>query len=37
LEKLVGRGEYEAANRLLKRMLDDITEQDDGRFRGIGG
>lgn len=37
LEKTVGRGEYEAANRLLKRMLDDITERDDGRFRGIGG
>lgn len=37
LEKLVGRGEYEAANRLIRRMLDDITERDDGRFKGIGG
>ena len=32
LEKLVQRGDYEAANRLLHQMLLDMTEQDDGRF-----
>lgn len=33
LEKLVERGDYAAANRLLARMLADMTERDDGRFR----
>lgn len=32
LEKLVERGEYAAANKLLEQMLADITECDDGRF-----
>lgn len=34
LEKLVGRGDYTAANALLKHMLDDMKEADDGRFAG---
>lgn len=34
LEKLVERGDYDTANRLLIQMLSDITEQDDGRFSG---
>lgn len=33
LEKLVERGDYSAANRLLAQMLSDMTEVDDGRFR----
>lgn len=33
LEKLVENGKYDAANRLLKQMLEDMTEADDGRFR----
>ena len=33
LEKLVQRGEYASANRLLTQMLADMTEPDDGRFR----
>lgn len=33
LEKLVENGEYDAANRLLKQMLEDMTEANDGRFR----
>lgn len=34
LDSLVRKGEYEAANRLLKQMLSDMEEADDGRFRG---
>lgn len=34
LEKLLERGEYDAANQLLDRMLADISEEDDGRFGG---
>ena len=33
LEALVKRRDYESANRLLKRMLADMMETDDGRFR----
>ena len=33
LEKLVKKGDYLSANRLLVQMLADITESDDGRFR----
>lgn len=33
LEKLVEKGDYTAANRLLAQMLADMTENDDGRFR----
>ncbi len=33
LEKMLGRGEYDGANRLLAQMLADISEVDDGRFR----
>lgn len=33
LEKLVKNGNYDVANRLLKQMLADMTEADDGRFR----
>ena len=33
LEKLVKREDYISANRLLKQMLADMTEADDGRFR----
>lgn len=33
LEKLVKNGDYEGANRLLKQMLADMTEAEDGRFR----
>lgn len=32
LEQLIKRGEYEAADLLLKQMLADMTEEDDGRF-----
>lgn len=32
LEKLVERGEYEAANRLVSRILTDMSQQNDGRF-----
>lgn len=35
LEMLVQRGDYAAANRLLRQMLADLTESDDGRFRKI--
>ena len=35
LEKLVQRGDYDAANRLLRQMLSDMTQQDDGRFNGL--
>lgn len=34
LDSLVKKGDYEAANRLLKQMLMDMQEADDGRFRG---
>ena len=34
LDQFVKNGDYEAANRLLKQMLADMTEADDGRFRG---
>ena len=34
LDSLVKKGDYEAANRLLKQMLTDMQETDDGRFRG---
>ena len=34
LDSLVKKGNYEAANRLLKQMLTDMQEADDGRFRG---
>ncbi|MBQ2725957.1 MAG: hypothetical protein IJF78_09635 [Clostridia bacterium] len=33
LEKLVEKEDYSAANRLLSRMLADMIETDDGRFR----
>lgn len=33
LEKRVEREDYTSANRLLKQMLADMTESDDGRFR----
>ncbi|MBQ7378868.1 MAG: hypothetical protein IJW70_04220 [Clostridia bacterium] len=33
LEKLVEKEDYAAANRLLKQMLADMTEADDGRFQ----
>lgn len=32
LEKLLQHGDLEGANTLLRRILDDITEQNDGRF-----
>lgn len=32
LEKLLQRGDFEGANALLRRMLKEITEPDDGRF-----
>ena len=34
LDSLVKKGDYEAANHLLKQMLTDMQEVDDGRFRG---
>lgn len=34
LDSLVKKGDYEAANCLLKLMLTDMQEADDGRFRG---
>ena len=34
LDLLVKKGDYDTANRLLKRMLSDMQEMDDGRFRG---
>lgn len=33
LEKLVEREDYDSANKLLSRMLADLTEIDDGRFK----
>lgn len=36
LQKLVENGNYDAANRLLKQMLADMTEADDGRFVSKG-
>lgn len=33
LDALVKKSDYDAANRLLKQMLSDMTEADDGRFR----
>lgn len=33
LEKLVKNNDYDAANRLLRQMLEDMTEADDGRFK----
>lgn len=33
LEKLLKNGDYDIANRLLKQMLADMMEEDDGRFR----
>lgn len=35
LQQLVENGSYEAANRLLKQMLADMTEADDGRFGNV--
>ncbi len=35
LENLVKNGDYAAANRLLKKMLEDMMEADDGRFREL--
>ena len=32
LAKLVKKGDYDAANRLLRQMLLDMTQQNDGRF-----
>ncbi len=32
LGKVLARGEYDTANRLLTQMLADITEENDGRF-----
>lgn len=32
LEKLIEKGDILAADRLLSRMLADMTESDDGRF-----
>ena len=37
LDQLVKNGDYEAANRLLKQMLADMKEPDDGRFGGNNG
>ena len=34
LDSLVKKGDYEGANRLLKKMLADMEEADDGRFGG---
>ena len=34
LDSLVKKGAYEAANHMLKQMLTDMQEVDDGRFRG---
>ena len=34
LDSMVKKGDYEAANYLLKQMLTDMQEADDGRFRG---
>ena len=34
LDSLVKKGDYDAANYLLKKMLTDMQEADDGRFRG---
>lgn len=34
LDSLVKKGDYEAANRLLKQMLTNMQEADNGRFRG---
>ena len=34
LDSLVKKGDYETANHLLKQMLTDMQETDDGRFRG---
>ena len=36
LDRLVKNGDYDSANRLLKQMLADMKETDDGRFRGNG-
>ena len=33
LEKLVEHGDFSSANKLLRKMLDDMTEENDGRFR----
>ena len=33
LQKLIQKEDYASANRLLRQMLVDMTEQDDGRFR----
>ncbi len=37
LKKLVENGSYAAANGLLERMLDDMSEADDGRFAKSAG
>ena len=37
LQKLVECGDYDAANRLLRQMLADMEEKDDGRFAGEVG
>lgn len=34
LDSMVKKGDYEGANRLLKQMLADMEETDDGRFGG---
>lgn len=34
LKNLVKHNDYDAANRLLKQILADMTQADDGRFRG---
>lgn len=34
MQKLTERGDFDAANRLLKQMLSDLNEKDDGRFKG---
>lgn len=36
LQQLVKNGDYEAANDLLRQMLVDMMQTDDGRFRGEG-
>lgn len=35
IDKLVKKEDYASANRLLNQMLADMTECDDGRFRGL--
>ena len=35
LQKLVESGNYDAANELLRQILADMTEEDDGRFSRV--